>query len=297
MRLLPFLDNVREMPNSGAVGSAFEVLKVAFKQLTPLSMRQRLQPRQFQLYGLGTARSGTTSLFNLFYDKYRAAHEAGHPRLLELIERVERGLGSEAEVSQFLIAHNRQFWLELDSSCFLALRANQLVRLFPEARFVITLRDCYTWLDSILNNHLEYPRSASEDLRRYHDVLIRPTEYPHCRHDRALEPHGLHSIDAYLAYWERTNNELLLQLPKERRLVIRTHEIREKLNDIARLVNIDPATLTEKSGHANRSDAKRMLALVDRDYVLERVEARCATLMNEWFPDATVPERIFEPLP
>ena len=115
-------------------------------------------PRRTQVFGVGMGKSGTHSLAAIFTAKVRAAHEL---EVLPLVARVcdwHDGRLDEARLRQWLRDRDRRLRLEVDSSAPNAHVLDLLLTEFPAARFVLTIRDCYTWLDSAINHALRFPR-------------------------------------------------------------------------------------------------------------------------------------------
>src|SRR5262245_1998795 len=107
--------------------------------------------RRTRLYCVGTGKSGTHSIASMFSKNVRAGHE---PEAVPLMEKFIAWKGArldEAQFTQWLRARDRRLALEVDSSTLNRDIAGILVREFPGARFVLTIRDCYSWCNSHMN--------------------------------------------------------------------------------------------------------------------------------------------------
>jgi hypothetical protein len=75
-------------------------------------VRDTVQRRRFVGFGLGTPKSGTTSLASLFAQNYRAEHEAEWVDTIETLYAVYRGTMDHAAYGQELVRRDRRLWLE-----------------------------------------------------------------------------------------------------------------------------------------------------------------------------------------
>jgi len=105
-------------------------------------------------YCVGTSKSGTHSIAGIFASHYRAAHEPEVQSSIELVLATQE----TAATRETLLDRDRRLSLDLEASNLLAFIAADLVAAFPAARFVMTIRDCYAWLDSCLNHQMNASR-------------------------------------------------------------------------------------------------------------------------------------------
>ena len=172
---------------------------------------------------VGQAKSGTASIAGLLSTSYRVAHEPERAATLDLILRHARGELSDTAVREHLRERDARLDLEYDVAWANQFLSGPLLAVFPAARFIVLIRDCYTWLQSI-TDHLtlrDVPGDVAEFLRWW----FKPDEYPHGAADRALEDRGLFSVSAYLHAWNRHVDSCIGLIPPERRLVLRTDEL------------------------------------------------------------------------
>jgi hypothetical protein len=115
-----------------------------------------------------------------------------------------------------------------------------------------------------------------------------PEGYPHTRDDRALEAHGVYSIEAFLSAWNRHVDSCTRILPQERRLVLRTHELNQSYSAIAEFLQIPLESLDTQKGRLNRSTWLGQLeSLVDRTYVEDTIRRVCGHNMACHFPEVS----------
>jgi hypothetical protein len=249
--------------------------------------RKRMLQRRFRAYNVGIAKSGTTSIAGIF-SKYRAAHEFMFPETTKAISDYKAGLISKEEFIAFMRFRDQKGNLEMDSSSFNFNYVDILVDEYPEAKFIATIRDCYSWLDSILNMLLvldikdwmidfgsrSFGISVTRDMISSRENII-----------RALP----HLLDGLLKYWVEGQQFTLDNLPMESSLVIRTDEISASLERIAHFLGVSEDSLSPEQSHLFKA-AKKFNILRDMDFNLlqEKFQMHCATLMQKYFPNRTL---------
>jgi hypothetical protein len=246
-------------------------------------LKDRLRPhlirRSFHAFGVGTARSGTHALYSAFCDAYRTSHEADSEALMELIARS----APTAEIETFLKARDRRRMLEMDSSQLNYFVLPQLLATFPHAQFVLTLRDCLSWVDSLMNHQLSGP--SSRQWVRHRALRFGPPGEGHPPEERALAERGLHTLEGYLSYWNRHNDHVLRTVPGERLLVIETPRLRDEMGRVADFLGIPERSLRADRAHSNQARRQHgLLDSIDRTHVVAVARRCCGPLMDERFP-------------
>jgi hypothetical protein len=169
----------------------------------------------------------------------------------------------------------------MDSSQLNGHVIESLVALFPRAKFVLTIRDVYSFVNSAIDHHIARA-GGSEAWKRMN--LVKFGNAVHSASDGPLAERGLFPLDGYLAYWVRHNQTVMDTVPPDRLLVVRTHEISGSLPQIAGFLRIESQTLDGSRSHEYPALEKlNVLGLLDPAYVEERVEAHCAPLMAQFF--------------
>lgn len=245
------------------------VHKLAFK------LRRR---RKIHCFCLGAAKTGTTSFAAMFQEYYRAAHE---PQAASLTDAVALILGQglsphppAKDIYAWLKARDRDLNLEVEASHPLGYMAAWLPKAFPDARFVITLRDPANWLRSRLNFH--YYKTPPE-WQKYRDLIWARWHTGYHSEETVLEEHGLYSLDDYLAQYSEQYQLLFKHLPEDRRLIVRTEALDTACADIAKFLDIDPATITPQ--HANAFPCEESIVdLLPPDFVAQRIDKHCRWL-------------------
>ena len=170
--------------------------------------------RRFQAYGLGVSKSGTTSLARVCLPRYRSAHEPEWREVMRFILEVADGRRSEEELRRWVVERDARLRLEMDSSHLNSWLVEHLVAAFPKAKFVLLIRDPYSWLTSIVSRHGF--RRASKDPLRVEFFRVRFPPIPaDPEQERALAGLGLPSLSSYLCYWGEHNRRMLAAVPPD----------------------------------------------------------------------------------
>lgn len=251
---------------------------------TTLPRHRPEQPaRRLHVYGIGSQKTGTHSLAAMFARHFRSAHEPKAAMLVAMMGRLQRGDLSQAQLDDWLLARDRLLGLEVDVSSLNGELAPSLARLFDQVRFVLTLREPFSWLDSLVNQHLV--RNPAQHWLQARLQAFGP--FPECypRQEAWLAERGLHSISAYVRYWSSRNLALIDALPAERLLVLHTRDLRARADDLAAFCGIGRDQLDLTRSHEFKSGGQvRLLANMDADHVRREVLREGRPLLQRCFP-------------
>jgi len=245
--------------------------------------------RAFRAYCVGLAKTGTTSMYGIFAN-FRSDHEYLFEETARVIADYRCGVIDRTQLRDFVRERDARGALEMDSASFHAHYIDILTEDFPDARFIVTMRDCCSWLESLLNMLLlmgtGMPGWMADYAYRAFGSLFSP-EITATR-ETFLE-HAPLLAKAALRYWADTNRFLLSAIPPERRLVIRTKEISSRLDDIATFVGVDAARLRSDRAHLYPAPSQsHVLLALDPMRLKDAVESSCGDLMHAYFPEVTV---------
>ncbi len=243
-------------------------------------------PRRFHAYCCGHHKTGTHSI-NAIFSNYRSAHEADLQRTVRLAIAHMDGVMSDQEIDRFLLRRDRQLWLEMDSSAINGSLVKPLVRISPQAKFILTIRDVYGWVDSCINQAINYdPYKTPLGLLHRRSMHMQLDLFSYTPQDGPLESLGMHSLASFFHLWSEHNRAVLDSVPKDRLLIVKTSDIETEIPAIAAFVGVPAETLVAASERRYVSPKKHgVLAQLDSGYVRETAEQYCGELMQQFFPD------------
>lgn len=245
-----------------------------------------LHPRRMHVFSVGTGKSGTTSIGAMFADTARSDHEPDARRLLRAILRYRDEKLTAKQWERFVLIRDRELWLEVDSSQLNCYLLSVLVPAFPSARFILTIRDCYAWLDSQINHQLSEEK-LPQLWAQLRDVHFRANELTHPDQEKPLKDRGLFTLDGYFSHWAQHNQTVLDTVPPDRLLVVRTNEISAQADAISQFVGA-PISQEGKT-HFFKARAKHnVLSEIDPDYLERKAQQYCRPVMARFFPTISV---------
>ena len=251
-------------------------------ELTYLHLLSK-HPRKFKAYNIGIERTGTRSITGLFA-KYHSSHEFMWPETLRKIMDYKNGIASKAEFKSFIRERDSRGLLELDSAGFTRFYLDILVEEFPSARFIFCIRDCYSWLDSIVNVYLDGVND-SPLIQEYTEFIfgVRKKVFADEEQFRA----DFHNyIDGILAYWATANEEILSKIPPDRSIVLRTNEISQRKEEIEKFIGFELSSGAGNGVHFNKAAGRfDILRGCDFGFLEEKFESHCSSLMGRFFPE------------
>ena len=243
-----------------------------------------LRPRRFHAFGIGMPKTGTHSLEAIF-SGYRTWHEPRIVRFMEIVRRRSDGDLSDSQARDILRGLDRRMWLEFNSSYINLFLLEMLIDECPEAKFIFTIRDCYSWLDSMFNQLLgrDHGDYETQFQRWYGDSMTREA---HKDGEKVLEEHGLWPLDGWLRFWNEHNSSVLNLVPSDRLLIVRTPEIRHDIPRMADFLGVPENTLNASRSHEHKAAEKfGLLSKIDEEFLSECVDKNCKDLMERFFPE------------
>lgn len=253
------------------MGNILRPIKSAVKR-TPLW--PMIRPRRVHVYGVGAPKTGTVSVAQLF-EHYRTGHEKHPAESLRIIQGERSGKLDRDDVFRALRRRDRRRRLEIESAYFLVHLVGYLQDLYPESRFICTVRAPASWLRSMIDQCINKPRhQLPKPWKKLRDLAFGPLpdEYP--AQEKILGKYGLRSINQYLGYWRWHNEQILDTIPKGHRLFVRTANLSSRLPDIASFLDVPVVHL--RRIHSHRTSEKHgVLQRLDRNYVLDRIRDNC----------------------
>jgi hypothetical protein len=216
------------------------------------------------------------------FNAYRTEHHPDRDLRIELAMGLIQGKLAEDKIERVLRRRDRALLLEMESSTLAGILIAPLARACPTKRFVLTVRDVYSWCDSWFDHNINFPEeSRFTDLDR---LRLKPDAFPPTRYDRPLQERGFFSLAAYFGLWSRHTRHVIDVLPAERLLIVRTHEILARLPEIATFARVPVSSLQPARGWEFRTQRKhQLLATLDPEYIRETAEHCSGELMQRFF--------------
>jgi hypothetical protein len=212
--------------------------------------------RQIHAFGVGLPRSGTHSIGHLLGPPYSCDHEPMSTEAIISILDWKQGKLSDHRLKQILAYRDACLCLDLEASHFLHLVIPQLVDLYPDAKFILTIREPFSWLESEMNKNQEtltYKVWHALEEFRYGQF---PFDYDF---DELRGYVNLYPIRTYLAYWKAHIEAVLTHVPKDRLLILDTFEISDRLDEIAQFLGVLPEAIEPQNKHIGKRISKAII--------------------------------------
>jgi hypothetical protein len=217
--------------------------------------------RRFHLINLGLPRTGTTTVAAMF-DAWRSAHEFWSTPVAEVLSKRQAGQNSDDEVEAVLRRRETAGQLEVDSTSFLHLAAEPLVRLHPSAAYVLTWRPYESWLDSFLGLLARQARDRKPAEpwptweQQMASLILGDFDRTWFASNGALEPVLPQIATAALDFWLDAMTRSLAVLPAHA-LILPMSQLSHAGPALARLVGVAPSEVRPKHLNARPRDEAR----------------------------------------
>jgi hypothetical protein len=134
-----------------------------------------IRPRRLHGYNLGAPRTGTTTVARILGGAFRAVHEPMPAKTITLLKQHWHEGLPRSEIQSVLRKRDQEHRFEFESSPYLGPFAAALPETFPEAKFVLTVRRPRSWLRSIVDRCINFPRSElAEPYTQLRDFCCEP---------------------------------------------------------------------------------------------------------------------------
>jgi hypothetical protein len=151
--------------------------------------------------------------------------------------------------------------------------------LFPESKFIITIRACISWLDSIIDQHINYRQGGQ--VRRLEDLFYGSRNDDH-QFD-AMAERRVYPLESYLDYWVNHYTRILREAVVSRATFVRTKKITEQARTLLKFAGADPTECPEDEYlHAYKAPEKHhTVDAIGRERVRQRVERHCGDVIQK----------------
>lgn len=244
-----------------------------------------LRPRRVDVCCCGLSKTGTHSLAGIF-ENYRSAHHPDAEIRFPLATDCLKGRLDIARARTILSRRDRLLRLEMESSTLAGILIEPLVQACPDKKFILTLRDVYSWCDSWIDHSINSPPAPGSPFAALDRVRLRLDEIRPTKYDSPLVERGCAPLASYFQLWTDHNTRVLRSAPQNRLLIVKTPDITPRLPEIAEWAGIPAMSLRSDRAWLFAAPRKhRVLSTLDPDYVQETAERYCGVLMQRYFPD------------
>ncbi|HEY9826309.1 MAG TPA: sulfotransferase [Stenomitos sp.] len=250
--------------------------------------------QKFRAYCIGAPKTGTTSIATIFSKNHRSAHEPEASLVLEKILNYLDGKLDQKGLTQYIKNREIRLRLEMDSSHLNYLILDILLNEFEDAKFILTVRDCYSWLNSLLNHHYPFYQRYGKTKRfenskwtRYYNHIYKANYFKHAPQEEILRTNNLYTLDGYFSYWANHNQDVISQIPADRLIITTTSNIDQSLPRIEEFLGLPQGTLplNVKENRRDASSQTNILTQINKDFIEEKANLYCKELMSQFFPD------------
>lgn len=242
--------------------------------------------QSLNLYGVGSAKSGTHSLSGLFKKKYRAAHEPEWQADLRMIFRMESGGAGLKEAHDYIRGKHDRLRLDLNSSQLNFYFLSQIIEHVPEAKYILTIRDCISWVDSFTRHQARFPEKPNSLWSRYRELRFGAAE----RYDgeeKILADQGLYPLRNYFRYWARHNKEVVDRVPGDKLLILPTQDLSGQLDRLSEFAGVNSDTLDQEASlQFADPHPTSIVKMIDPSFLLKVAEEECGEAMENLLGDS-----------
>ena len=246
--------------------------------------------RKCRLYGVGIGKSGTRSLAQMFNRTVVARHQPTQLKMVQALLDLHKGRIDRADLRALVLRRDKEYCADVNSAGINAYFVDILLEEFPDALFLLTMRDPYSWLDSAFNQIMNFIPlqegkrwSLHRELREYD---LDPHQLKHPPEEQSLEAQGLPTLDSWLAQWGQHNQTVLSTVPEHRVLIVKTMDITKRAHEIADFVGLPRSSIQLSRSHQHKAPRKHhLLEGIDRKYLDMKVQEHCGSLMKQYFPE------------
>jgi len=233
-------------------------------------------------FGVGAAKTGTHSLAKIFSGVLTTAHELGAEAFLKLVLARSRGeISDEAYrhgIKAILVEQN----IELNVAPTYGYLIRELHAEFPEAKYILTVRDAASWLRSLINQMTAHAPPTGSGWYAFRELRFTRDFRPHRPEDAALRSYGLQSIDAYLGYWAKHNMGVIETVPAHQLSIVGTGYLARDTARLFDFVGVPVTDVPDEDAHQYKGQySEGPLEKVDPAYLRERTGAYSAMLLEQ----------------
>ena len=269
-----------------------EDIKFFNRKRYKLPFRLILQRKKIHAFCVGTPKSGTHSVANLF-SNFRTKHEPSQIFMIYLMKRKKDGDISEKEIKNIFNSANIAQWLEMNSSHYNGFFIEELYSTFRNAKYILTIRDPISWIDSWFNHQLSRENYAPDTMFDLGRRLYYDRGHNYSKHDAFLEALNIFPIRSYFEFWHDHNKKILNTVPKEKLMIVKTKNISSSINDFSSFLGIDEKDVCNTESHGYKARGKHhILSKIDKNYLLDLALETCGELNDQYFSETPISSQV-----
>lgn len=230
------------------------------------------------MFCVGLAKCGTHSIAEMLGPACRSAHEAESELLLPLLEAARSDRLAVGELRSFFRSRHRRLRLDFEANHLLGSFVPHIRDAFPDARFILLVRELRPWIDSLINDQLNlrvwdgYGR-----WRLVYDQYLGGGNRAFPHEEALLDDLGLYPLRHYIRYWREEPRAIMAQIPSNRLLTLRTEALSSSLAEIADFAGLAEESLAPEKTHTYATTRRHsVLDSLDPAYV-ERITAAASS--------------------
>ena len=231
--------------------------------------------RKTHAFCIGLPKSGTHSIATML--ECKTAHEPGKSILFDIYLLRDRGLISLEKQIDILKARDALLWLDVESNWLLGLNFEALMKAFPHAKYILTVRSPLSWLNSEINEQFVIG-DRIDFFKDIYKTMYGTKSYG--QQDIGLAKYGLYSLTGYLSYWKNYHQEILNIVPTKSLLIVKTEEISNKTSQITNFLDVEVNSRNNHS-HIRKNKPLKITDLVESRYLNTQIKHYTADITRE----------------
>ncbi len=237
-----------------------------------------------KFFCVGLFRTGTTTMCEMFARSFPSDHEFRVEDEIDVLVSRISGAITDAEIRAFVRDRDAARPLVMDSCGAHFGILDVLVDEFPEAKFLLTLRSVYAWMNSCVGKlYGDYVGGWGSRAGEFMNSLTFLPGGGLVLEDRSGSKMCLEQM---IKAWASINRRIQEVVPAHRLLVLNTEDLAGSTHAIASFCGIEESLLD--GCHSNAGQAADFLSCFDAAKLESLVRRHCSELMAERYPGVTL---------
>lgn len=215
------------------------------------------------VFCLGLPKTGLEAAKQIFSYNFKVEHNPLQEKFMHVIMKEDIGL-----IDDFLLEKSK-LNLDVECSSLNAYVLDRVVRLFPDAKFILLVRDCVVWLGYFLKHCIV---QQSEDWKLFWDWLFAPSDMVYVEKEKYLAEANLYPLARYISHWGWYYSTVLDIVPKDKLLVINMININNSTSAIAKFVGV-PSTKLKFGFPDFSNNGNEILDKMSYEHLLTSIES------------------------